>query len=44
MRRHAAAQAWRSAGYRVVPVDGLVTSASYGGGLRCSVKVLERSG
>jgi len=39
----AAAAAWRGAGYRVVPIDDLLTSASYGGGLRCSVKVLERS-
>lgn len=38
----AAAAAWQSAGYRVVSVDGLLTPASYGGGLRCSVKVLER--
>jgi len=38
----AAALAWRRAGYRIVVIDGLLTSASYGGGLRCSVKVLAR--
>ncbi len=38
----AAHDAWRRAGYRVVAIEGLLTSASYGGGLRCSVKVLRR--
>lgn len=39
----AAKTAWHAAGYRVREIDGLLTSASYGGGLRCGVKVLERA-
>lgn len=39
----AAAAAWREAGYETIEIDALLTSASYGGGLRCSVKVLERA-
>jgi hypothetical protein len=38
----AAAAAWRELGFTPRPIDGLVTSAMYGGALRCSVKVLER--
>jgi hypothetical protein len=38
----AAASAWQALGFTVHPVDGLVTSAMYGGALRCSVKVLGR--
>ncbi|MCA9504772.1 MAG: hypothetical protein H6748_21280 [Spirochaetaceae bacterium] len=39
----AAADAWRALGYRVVPIEGYATSALYGGALRCSAKVTERS-
>ena len=38
----AAATAWRSVGFDVVPIDGLATSAMYGGALRCGLKVLAR--
>jgi hypothetical protein len=38
----AATSAWRSLGFEVVAIDGLVTSAMYGGALRCSLKVLAR--
>ncbi|HIF98204.1 MAG TPA: hypothetical protein EYQ54_14485 [Myxococcales bacterium] len=33
---------WRNLGYRVHPIDELTTSATYGGSLRCAVKVLAR--
>jgi len=35
--------AWEEIGCQVVAVEGLATSAMYGGALRCCVKVLERS-
>ncbi|WP_133300571.1 hypothetical protein [Seongchinamella sediminis] len=38
----AAQAAWRDAGFTPFPVQGLTTSAMYGGALRCTVKVLER--
>lgn len=38
----AAATQWRELGYRVRRVEGLTTSAMYGGSLRCAVKVLAR--
>jgi N-dimethylarginine dimethylaminohydrolase len=38
----AAARAWRSIGFAPRPIEGLVTSAMYGGALRCAVKVLAR--
>ncbi len=38
----AASKAWTDTGLHVVPVDGLITSAMYGGSLRCCVKVLRR--
>jgi len=39
---HAAAAAWRQAGFTVRPVGGLTGSAMFGGSLRCCVKVLTR--
>jgi hypothetical protein len=39
----AAAAAWRDIGFAVRPIEGLTTSAMYGGALRCSVKVLARA-
>lgn len=39
----AAVAAWAKLGFATRPVDGLTVSAMYGGALRCSVKVLERS-
>ncbi len=39
----AAEHAWQEAGFKTVPVSGLTISAMYGGALRCSAKVLERS-
>ena len=38
----AATSAWQSFGFEVVVIDGLATSAMYGGALRCAVKVLAR--
>ncbi|HUG36880.1 MAG TPA: hypothetical protein VML54_08010 [Candidatus Limnocylindrales bacterium] len=38
----AAVRAWRSIGFAPRPIEGLVTSAMYGGALRCAVKVLSR--
>lgn len=38
----AARQAWEGLGYAVRPVGGLAISATYGGSLRCCVKVLAR--
>lgn len=38
----AARKAWQEAGYEVVGVEGLATSAMYGGSLRCCTKVLAR--
>lgn len=38
-----AESAWRKAGFNPQPVEGLAISAMYGGALRCSVKVLERT-
>ena len=38
----AARSAWTDAGFTPVAIDGLATSAMYGGALRCSVKVLAR--
>jgi hypothetical protein len=38
----AAKAVWREQGFQVVPVDGLTTSAMYGGALRCALKVLAR--
>jgi hypothetical protein len=40
----AAAAAWAKLGFATRPIEGLTISAMYGGALRCSVKVLERSG
>lgn len=39
----AAENHWQQAGFDVVKVSGFTTSALYGGALRCSVKVLQRS-
>jgi len=39
----AAEQTWRSMGFEVHAIEGLAISAMYGGALRCTVKVLERS-
>jgi hypothetical protein len=38
----AAQEAWRSIGFEPRPIEGLATSAMYGGSLRCAVKVLSR--
>jgi hypothetical protein len=38
----AAKSAWESFGFEVVTIDGLTTSAMYGGALRCVLKVLVR--
>jgi len=38
----AAKSAWQSLGFEVVAIDGLATSAMYGGALRCVLKVLAR--
>jgi len=40
----AARERWQTMGYDVIPIRGFTTSALYGGALRCSVKVLSRSG
>lgn len=40
---NAAAEAWSAHGFEVRTIPGLTISAMYGGALRCSVKVLERS-
>ena len=39
----AAQSAWQSLGREVTVVEGYATSSLYGGALRCSAKVLERS-
>ena len=39
----AAQEAWRNAGFDVLPIDGLTTSSMYRGSLRCAVKVLARA-
>lgn len=39
----AAAQAWQKAGFKARTIEGLTISAMYGGALRCSVKVLEKT-
>jgi len=40
---NAAEEAWRAAGFETRTIEGLTISAMYGGALRCSVKVLEKS-
>ncbi|KAA9134064.1 hypothetical protein F3N42_00495 [Marinihelvus fidelis] len=39
----AAEKAWRDLGFETTAIEGLTTSAMYGGALRCSVKVLKRN-
>ncbi len=38
----AAHAVWKTIGFQTQPIDGLTTSAMYGGSLRCSAKVLAR--
>lgn len=39
----AARDVWQTLGYQVVPIPGFSASAIYGGALRCTTKVLERT-